>query len=275
MKVQLLISAVKKNPKELVQKMNVETDAILINQCDSFLYENFWVQDVNGIDREIKAYSFCERGVGLSRNNALLRADKEISLFSDDDIVYEKGYEEKIINEFEKHKEADVLLFNVEVCEERRTYFNTDFHRVRWYNCGRYPAYAIAIRTDKMHQSNLTFSLLFGGGAKYSNGEDSLFLRDCLKAGLKLYATDVVIGKEEAGESTWFFGYNQKFFYDRGVLYHYLYRKMAKVWGLRFLLKNKSVMCREIPFKTAYGYLKDGIYFAKHGKEKQHGKAKV
>ena len=268
MKVQLLISAVKKDPKELVRKMNVETDAILINQCDTHDYEKFLIQDINGTDREVKAYSFCERGVGLSRNNALLRADKEISLFSDDDIIYEKGYEDKIIKEFEKHKEADVLLFNVEVCEERRTYFNSDFHRVRWYNCGRYPAYAIAIRTDKMHQCNLTFSLLFGGGAKYSNGEDSLFLKDCLKAGLKLYATDAVIGKEEAGESTWFFGYNQKFFYDRGVLYHYLYGKMAKVWGLRFLIKNKSVMCKEIPFKQAYGYLNNGIYFARYGKEK-------
>ena len=268
MKVQLLISAVKKNPKELIQTMNVETDAILINQCDTSGYETIVIQDKNGKDREIKAYSFCERGVGLSRNNALLRADKEISLFSDDDIVYETGYEEKILKEFEKHKEADVLLFNVEVCEARRTYFNKDFHRVRWYNCGRYPAYAIAVRTGKMHESNLTFSLLFGGGAKYSNGEDSLFLRDCLKAGLKLYATDVVIGREEAGESTWFFGYNKKFFYDRGVLYHYLYGKMAKIWGIRFLLKNKSVMCKEISYKQAYAYLKDGIHFAKYGKEK-------
>ena len=97
MKVQLLISAVKKDPKELVRKMNVETDAILINQCDTHDYEKFLIQDINGTDREVKAYSFCERGVGLSRNNALLRADKEISLFSDDDIIYEKGYEDKII----------------------------------------------------------------------------------------------------------------------------------------------------------------------------------
>lgn len=268
MKVQLLISAMFAEPKELVNKMNVSSEAVLINQCDVNGFENFWVQDADGIDREIKAYSFKERGVGLSRNNALLRADKEISLFSDDDIIYVDDYEKRIAAEFEKHKEADVLLFNVEVCEERRTYFNTDFHRVRWYNCGRYPAYAIAIRTDKMHNSNLTFSLLFGGGAKYSNGEDSLFLRDCLKAGLKMYATDVVIGREEAGESTWFFGYNKKFFYDRGVLYHYLYGAMAKVWGLRFLLKNKATMCKEIPFKHAYRYLKEGIYFAKHGEEK-------
>ena len=273
MKVQLLISAMHADSKALVKKMNVSSEAILINQCDENSYENFFVEDVVGGKREIRAYSFCERGVGLSRNNALLRASEEISLFSDDDIVYVKDYEQKIVEQFEKHKEADVLLFNVEVCEERRTYFNTDFHRVRWYNCGRYPVYAIAIRTEKMHNNNLTFSLLFGGGAKYSNGEDSLFLRDCLKAGLKMYATDVLIGKEEAGESTWFFGYNKKFFYDRGVLYHYLYGKMAKVWGIRFLLKNKNTMCKEISFKQAYEYLKDGIYFAKFGKERNHGEA--
>lgn len=273
MGVQLLISAMSAEPKKLIEKMNVSSDAIMINQCDKNQYENLLVKDCEGKEREVKIYSFCERGVGLSRNNALLRADKEISLFSDDDIVYVNDYEQKIVAEFEKHKEADVLLFNVEVCEERRTYFNTDFHRVRWFNCGRYPAYAIAIRTEKMHNANLTFSLLFGGGAKYSNGEDSLFLRDCLKAGLRMYATDVVIGKEEAGESTWFFGYNKKFFYDRGVLYHYLYGSLAKVWGLRFLLKNKNTMCKEVSFKQAYTYLKDGIYFAKHGKERKNGKA--
>ena len=268
MKVQLLISAMYANPKELIEKMNVSSDAVLVNQCDENGYESFTVKDESGADREIRAYSFFERGVGLSRNNALLRADKDISMFSDDDIIYVKDYEKKIAEEFEKHPEADVLLFNVEVCEARRTYYNTDFHRVRWYNCGRYPAYAIAIRTEKLHNANVTFSLLFGGGAKYSNGEDSLFLKDCLKAGLKMYATDVLIGKETPGDSTWFFGYNKKFFYDRGVLYHYLYGKMAKVWGLRFLLKNKDTMCKEIPFATAYKYLKDGIYFAKNGKER-------
>lgn len=257
-KVQLLISAVNVDAKELIKRMNVSSDAILINQCDTNDFETLCIKDEKNREREIKVYSFWERGVGLSRNNALLRADKTISLFADDDIIYEKDYEQKILKEFECHKEADVLLFNVQVSKERRTYFHTDYHRVRWYNCGRYPAYAIAIRTEEMHRNNLTFSLYFGGGARYSNGEDSLFLRDCLKAGLKLYATDVCIGREEAGESTWFFGYTQKFFYDRGVLYYYLYGKMGRLWGLRFLLKNKNEMCREIPFKKAFAYFKEG-----------------
>ena len=76
-----------------------------------------------------------------------------------------------------------MLLFNVRVQESRFTYWNSFYKRVRWYNCGRYPAYSFALRTAKMHEKNLTYSLLFGGGAKYANGEDSLFIHDCLKAG--------------------------------------------------------------------------------------------
>ncbi len=272
MKLQVLVSAMHADGKELAQKMQLQTDAIIINQCDKNDTEQFTIEDAEGKKRDVRVYSFYERGIGLSRNNALLRANEDISLFSDDDIIYEKEYEKKILEEFALHPQADVLLFNVSVNEARRTYYNTDFHRVRWYNCGRYPAYAIAIKTEKMHAKNLTFSLLFGGGAKYSNGEDSLFLVDCLKAGLRVYASPVLIGKEEERDSgsTWFSGYNRKFFYDRGVLYHYLYGKMAKVWGLRFLLKNKSVMCKEITFKQAYQWLKEGIRFAKSGKENSH-----
>ena len=272
MKLQVLVSAMHADAKELTNRMKLQTDAIIINQCDGNATEQFTIEDAEGNMREIKVYSFGERGIGLSRNNALLRANGEISLFADDDIIYGNGYEKKILDEFAAHPAADVLLFNVSVNDARRTYYNTDFHRVRWFNCGRYPAYAIAIKTEKMHAKNLTFSLLFGGGAKYSNGEDSLFLVDCLRAGLKVYASPVLIGKEEERESgsTWFAGYNRKFFYDRGVLYHYLYGKMAKIWGMRFLLKNKSVMCKEITFKQAYRWLKEGIRFAKTGKEQAY-----
>ena len=34
-----------------------------------------------------------------------------------------------------------------------------------------------AVRRERLQAANITFSLLFGGGAKYSNGEDSLFLK--------------------------------------------------------------------------------------------------
>ena len=203
------------------------------------------------------------KGVGLSRNTALENADHELVQFGDDDIVYSQGYAAKIVSEFEKHPEADVLLFNVKQQEGRETYHNTDYKRVSWYNYGRYPAYAICARRRKLVGSGVRYSLLFGGGAPYMNGEDSLFLHDCLKAGLRIYRTDVVIGEETAGESTWFKGYTDKFFFDRGVLYHFLYGSMAPVWGLRFLFKNRKEMCRDKGLGACYKLLRDGI---KHGR---------
>ncbi len=254
MGLQVLVSAVSEEPKQLAEKMGLSTEAIIVNQTDYFRYEEF---ERNG--RLIRAYSFQEKGVGLSRNTCLMRADEEICLFSDEDIVYKDNYESLILEEFEKNQEADLILFNVEVAPERRTYHIENYGRVRWYNSGRYPTYSFAFRLNKVRSRNITFSLLFGGGAKYSNGEDSLFLKECLKKGLKVYKAPVNIGRETVRESTWFTGYNEKFFYDRGVLYYYLYGRLKTPIALRFLLKHKDVMCRDIPFKKAYQLMKAGM----------------
>lgn len=104
-----------------------------------------------------------------------------------------------------------MIIFNIEVEESRRTYHITERKRVHWYNCGRYGAVSFAVRRDSLLASGSTFSLLFGGGAKYSNGEDSLFLTEFIQKGYKVYTAPVTIGREEAGDSTWFHGYNEKF----------------------------------------------------------------
>ena len=254
MKLQVLVSAVKQDVKTLAQRMHLESDAIIINQTDTFAHEVYTHEG-----KQIDCYSFAEKGVGLSRNNALLRATGDILLFSDEDIVYDKGYETKILGEFEKHPEADMLLFNMRVGESRATYYTESFHRVHIWKAGRYPTYSFAIRRDILHKSHIAFSLLFGGGAKYSNGEDSLFLKDCLKYGMKVYAVPVEIGAETERESTWFHGYDKKFFFDRGVLYHFLYGKLAYPMAVRFLLAHGAVMCQEIPRKDALALMKKGI----------------
>lgn len=252
--VQVLVSAVNKEPRGLAEEMHIETDAVIINQCDHYDVESFCHKN-----RKIRVFHMAERGVGLSRNTALMRADGDICLFSDQDIVYEEDYEQKILQAYEKCPLADMIVFNIEVGKERRTYHNTEKKRVRWYNCGRYGAVSFAVRREKLLESGVTFSLLFGGGAKYSAGEDSLFLKQFMDKGYKVYASPVTIGREKEGDSTWFSGYHEKFFYDRGVLYHFLYGHLAKLWAMRFLLVHRAKMCREIPMKKAYRMMQEGI----------------
>jgi glycosyltransferase involved in cell wall biosynthesis len=254
MPLQVLVAALEQDPRELAATMNIESDAIIIVQADGFAYEEFAAGTAT-----VQAYTFAERGVGLSRNNALLRAKAEVVLFSDEDIVLNKGYAETILAEFAAHPKADVIAFNVAVDERRATYWNTAYKRVRWYNYGRYPSYSIAARTAKLHETGVTFSLLFGGGAPYGAGEDNLFLRDCLKKGLRVYGSPQEIGRETYRDSTWFKGYNEKYFYDNGVLYRYLYGAMAEIYVWRFLLAKKGKICQEIGFWQALRLMRKGI----------------
>lgn len=233
--------------------MRLETDAIVINQCDVLGYEE--------VEREgclIRCWSFPERGVGRSRNEAILRAEGDVCLFSDGDIVYEPGYGEAVAAEFENRPEADMILFNVTVEEERRTYHITERKRVRWYNCGRYGAVSFAVRRESLLASGVTFSLLFGGGARYGSGEDSLFLKEFMSKGYSVYTAPVTIARETAGDSTWFQGYNEKFFRDKGVLYRYLYGGLCNVMALRFLLAHRDKLCREASLRQAYRWMRDG-----------------
>lgn len=170
MRLQVLVSAVNQEVATLAERMHLESDALIINQTDHFGYEEY---THNG--RRVQCFSFREKGVGLSRNNALLRAEGDIVLFSDEDIQYDKGYEARILDAFAAHPEADFLLFNVRVGESRATYYTKAYHRVHIWNAGRYPTYSFAVRREKLHAAHVTFSLLFGGERSTATAKTACF----------------------------------------------------------------------------------------------------
>ena len=244
--LEVLVSALEKDPRILASHMNLECDAVLIDQCDREAEDEFETEG----SHKVRVFESPERGAGRSRNMALEKADSKIVLFSDDDIVYSKGYADSVLKAFEEHPDADIIMFNFNVREERRTYHTDRLVRVRKWSVGRYPAYAIAVRGSRLHEA---------GGAEYSNGEDNLFFMDCLRSGLKIIAVPVLIGTEEPRESTWFNGYNEKFFKDRGVLYCFLYGGLAQLWAVRFILAKKRLYSGSIKPAQAYKIMKEGI----------------
>lgn len=264
MAVQLLVSCVDKDVAQMLEKQKLTGSAVVVNQCDKDAEEHLCLNKA-----EAAVYHRKERGVGRSRNLALSKADREICLFSDEDIVYTDGYEALIEAEFAAHPEADGILFQVEVTPERKTYQNDTFGRVSLWNCGRYPAYSMAFRREKLQNTKVEFSHLFGGGAPYSNGEDSLFIRQLIKAGLRIYKSPVCIGEEIPRPSTWFTGYHEKFFFDRGVLYHFLYGAAAPLWGFRFVFTKRKEMCQQVAWTKAYKLLLSGIRRGKAEAQKE------
>ena len=69
MKIQTLIVTTGQTDHSLLEKMNVQTDTIVGNQCDRNEVEIF---EYNGYG--IRWISMCERGVGLNRNTVMRTA---------------------------------------------------------------------------------------------------------------------------------------------------------------------------------------------------------
>jgi glycosyltransferase involved in cell wall biosynthesis len=234
--------------------MNIQSDAIVCNQCDRTEFTEF---DYNG--HNIKWLSFAERGVGLNRNNGLMRATTDIVLFADDDVVYLDGYADTIARYYEDHPDADLVVFNMDV---RR---NGDFKpivvkegRASARELTGFGTFCISARREKLHFNNITFHLQFGGGARYSCGEDSLFLQDCYGCGLKCYQTMNRIGRVDHGDSTWFKGYTDKFFYDKGVLYFRINKRLAEIFALYHCVKHRRLY-EAYGWKKAFYQMRMGI----------------
>lgn len=239
MNVQALVATMNQTDYSIVDKMNLQTNAIVINQCDQYAFDSF---DYNGI--QIQFYSFSERGIGLSRNNALMRANADIVLFSDDDIVYYDGYEKQIVEAFEKYPDADIIAFNLNFIGSKQPRKSIDKpYRVHFYNWGKFGTARIAVKLDSIRRKNIFFSLLFGGGAKFSSGEDSIFIYDALCAGLRMYALPITIGDINDSSSTWFQGYTEKFFFDQGALFGAIYGKLAWLPCVAYAIKY-SKLCK-------------------------------
>ena len=253
--LEVLISALGKDAQALASGMNLECGAVLVDQCSRNDRYEFNTSE----GHTVRTIESVERGIGRSRNLALEEARGRIVLFSDDDLVYSEGYAESILKAFEAHPEADIIMFNVNVSEDRKTYRIDKEIRVHKWSVGRYPAYAAAARLDRIRKANVKFSLLFGGGARYSNGEDSLFFMDCLRSGLKITGVPYNIGTEVPRESTWFHGYNDKFFFDRGVLYSFLYGNVAGIWAIRFVLAKRRTYAGQMKTSDAYKLMCRGI----------------
>lgn len=228
------MSVMHQNDRTIVRKSNIRSEAIIINQADKFEKEEFIH---NG--ELIHLFTFDEKGVGLSRNNALMRADADIVLFADDDIRYMDNYKDLVIGAFNDNPDADIIMFNLSSTNpDRPSGDNLKKKRIRRYNSLKYGTYRMAARLDSLRSKNLYFSLLFGGGAKYLSGEDSLFIYDAISSGLKIVALPVEIGVVSHGASTWFDGYTERFFHDKGALFYHLSPTFAYFLIGQFILRK-------------------------------------
>lgn len=223
MNLQVLVSTMYQNDYGLLDKMHIRSNAVIINQCD----ENRTIKfEYNG--HRIVWINTDERGVGKSRNRAILASEADILLFADDDVVYSDNYVDTVVDFFENNTKCTFATFNLtSLNPERPEPIVKKNYRLRLYNCLKFGAFRIAVKREQLLANNIFYSLLYGGGAKYQAGEDNLFLTQCIQCGMRGMASSANIGTVAQEESTWFAGYNEKYYADRGALFSSLYGRAA------------------------------------------------
>lgn len=252
MKIQVLIATMNQKDHSLISKMNIKTSAVIGNQCSINSIEDFVVGN-----QEIKYLNFSERGVGLNRNNALMRADADVCVFADDDMVFDDNYAETVEKVFRENPQADVIIFNIREKEPTRKIV-TKKTRVGYFNYLRYGTARIAIRLMSVKKCGIYFNQCFGGGTEHCHGEDNLFLNSCLKNGLKIIAVPEYIATlAENRESSWNEGHNEKYLKDQGALYQTMSRRWWKVLCLQDALR-RSKRHYNMPWIKAYKKMRDG-----------------
>ena len=105
------------------------------------------------------------------------------------------------------------------------------------------------------------FNLNFGGGTTYSAGEDVLFVRDCLRKKCKIYAVpDTLASLNDERDSSWFKGYNEKYFFDKGVFLKIAHPKLCSLFALYLVIKHKEYRSeRNSNIRQIYRLIKKGI----------------
>ena len=235
-KLQVLVATMRQSDMSIAEKMNIRCEAVIANQAG----RNELTETVGEYGR-VRMISTDTVGVGLNRNIALFASDSDIILFADDDVVYNDDMPQNVIDAFRENPKADVIIFSMditrggEVTEKR----HLKRGRRRLWNSLRFGTYVIAARRSAVMRNNITFNQYFGGGCIYGAGEDSLFIRACFDAGLRVYSHEYVLGRCAKDVSSWFSGHNEKFFYDKGALMGYLFPRVSPLMTLYFSLRFK------------------------------------
>ena len=159
-------------------------------------------------------------------------------------------YVEKVENAFLHYPNADVIIFNLFEKNPTRYVIKKPM-KVGYFNFLRYGTARVAVKLKSIRENGIYFNQCFGGGTEHCHGEDNLFLAECLKKGLKIYAVpDFIASLTEERESSWNIGYGEKYLIDQGILYKTMSRRWYKILCLQDAIRHRKTY--DVRWWTAY-----------------------
>ena len=270
--IEILMSVMNiKNESEFLEKIKeakINNDVLMVNQVT----ENFSIFSIN--DNGKKLYSYRENGTSNSRNRLLEMASGDICIFADDDIIYFDNYEEIIKNAYNKNKKADGILFYVEnknVNREKNKKIGNK--KLNSLDVMRARIYGLSLKKEtikKIKDKNIKFNKNFGPGGVFLKGEETIFIKELLDNGFKIYSTNKQIGYVHDKNSNWFTGFNDKYLFDQGAIFYKMFPKYYKLFIIQYLIRKYNLYKDNLNLSKAYTKMIDGKKYLEKIKKKNY-----
>ena len=238
MRVEVLISAMNVEDISFYKKFNLECDCLIINQAGKNSYE-----EIEEDGKKIRMITTDTKGLARSRNLALLNSTADIVIFADDDEVFEDGYLQRIKDGFIRYPDVDFFVFRTIVYQEGKEIIKVKENKdLKFYNSLRYGSVHFVFRREAIAHKNLYLPTNFGAGTDIGSGEDSIFILSAIRSGLRVRTNTDLIARVYNDDSTWFKGFDEKYFYDKGALARALFPKFYRLYIKYFLYAHPEML---------------------------------
>lgn len=247
------MSCMHQQDDELVRRSLLTGDVVVINQCDRERYAEYPTE--HGTAR---MFSTCQRGLTRSRNQAIRESRADICLLCDDDEIFLPDYEKKILHAYAQLPQADVVIFKM---TNYPTALPDKVMRLRFPKTMKVCSWQISFRREQLLAAGIRFDELLGAGTGNGAEEELKFLTDCEKAGLKIWYVPTEIASVAQEASTWFHGFTETFFENRGATTRYILGlPMASLYAVYYILRKRNLYRKDISMGKAASACFRGIW---------------
>lgn len=225
-----MISCMHQQDMSIIERSNVQTNVVVINQCDKEDVERFEFTNSKGYKCKVVFVNTTERGLSRSRNMAIKYAEGDICLVCDDDEWLDDDYEYKILAGYSAHPKAGAIVFGIR-WEGRK--YSTHSYRVDAVRILQIFSQQITFNKKMICSEGIKFDKLMGSGTSNGGGEENMFLYDCRKAGFEIWYEPALIATVNKGDSQWFNGFVDKYFENHGWSTR---RLLGNFWGFIYCI---------------------------------------
>ena len=197
---------------------------LIVNQTtpENILNSNF---------ENIRVINCFEIGLSKSRNLALKNAIGNILLITDDDVIFEKDFQNKIQNAYSENEKASVIAFcvNNEKGQLFKKYSKKTKFNLNYFDIYNIMSIEITINRNNFDGKNIQFDENFGLGTSFLFGEEAIFLSDLKKQNATMSFVPLVIASHDSISTINKVSIENQYF-TLGALYFRIHNKFFWIW---------------------------------------------